>query len=138
MKNLIILSALIVLMPLGVAAQDEQSPPHSQTSAPATSRFEIVQSHLAAKWTFLLDKYSGAVYQLVTTKDDGLAWENIPVKGLPKPTTPSRVRYQLFTSGIAARHTFLINIETSKTWYIVNTKDEKGNEILAWEPFDDN
>jgi hypothetical protein len=59
----------------------------------ATSRFEIIQSPLAARWTFLLDKYTGRVQQLVKTKDDDNAWETMMVIGLPKAPLEPKVRY---------------------------------------------
>jgi hypothetical protein len=55
----------------------QESNRHQFSSVPDTSRFEIVQTELGAKYTFKIDKYNGTVYQLVKTKGDGLAWEII-------------------------------------------------------------
>ena len=112
---------------------------HQQTSLSSTARFEILQSSIAAKLTFRLDRYSGRVWQIVKTKDDDITWEEMPVIDLPKSKTASKPHFQLFTSGLAARHTFLIDNETGKTWVVVTSKrtDKDGSEyeINIWQPF---
>jgi len=122
-----------------VQADDFPPPPHQQTSPPSTARFEILQSSLAAKWTFRLDRYSGRVWQLVKTSDDDNTWEEMPVIGLPKAPNSAKPHFQLFTSGLAARHTFLINTDTGKTWVVVTSKrkDKDGveYEINIWDSF---
>jgi hypothetical protein len=61
-------------------------------------------------------------------------------KGLPVIKNPSRPRFQLFTSGLAARHTFLIDTDTGSSWVIVSVKrtSDTGTEIetIIWEPFE--
>jgi hypothetical protein len=59
------------------------------------------------------------------------------VIGLPKCTPDGKVRYQLFTSGLAARHTFLMNTENGRTWQVRTSKDSKGSEITAWFLFEE-
>jgi hypothetical protein len=120
---------------LPLYAQEEFRPATVQTSVPLTSRYEIVQSPLAAKWTFRLDKYCGQVSQLVKTKDDDVAWESMPVVGLIKCLSDSRPRFQLFSSGLAARHTYLLNVETGQSWVLSTVKDKKQGEITGWFPF---
>lgn len=136
MKHVILLALIIILTCAEINAQGEDHPPHAQTTSPPTARFEVVQSHLTAKWTFLLDKYTGNVFQLVKTKDDEMSWEKMKVYDLPAPKADLKVRYQIFTSGLAARHTFLLNIETGDTWLLVTGKDSKGIEYHAWQPFE--
>ena len=112
---------------------------HQSTTALPNSRFEIVQSTLAAKWTFRVDKFTGRVWQLVKTQDDDNTWEEMQVLEKPTVQTPNRSRFQLFTSAIAARHTFFIDSDTGKTWLVVNgkRKDKDGTEIEynLWQPF---
>lgn len=112
---------------------------HQVTTPPSGARFEVIQSTLAAKWTFRLDRYSGRIWMLVKTPDDDNAWEEMPVQERPQIQTPSRARFQLFTSGLAARHTFLLDADTGKSWLIVTgkRKDKEGNDIeyQVWQPF---
>ncbi|HMN79163.1 MAG TPA: hypothetical protein PKA20_04440, partial [Burkholderiaceae bacterium] len=112
---------------------------HQSTTSPAGSRFELVQSTLAARWTFKLDKYTGRVWQLVRTKDDDNTWEEMRVFDRPSVPGPARPRFQIFTSGLAARHTFLFDADTGKTWLVVTGKkkglDGAENEYNVWQPF---
>jgi len=59
--------------------------------------------------------------------------------GLPSTTGTAHAKFQIFTSGLAAQHTFLIDVETGKTWVISSEKttDKEGHEqeYSAWEPF---
>ena len=64
--------------------QPENSDVHQSTVLPSNAQFEVVQSELAAKWTFLLDRFTGHVWQLVGTADNGNAWESVRVIGLPE------------------------------------------------------
>jgi len=124
----------------GLHAQ-QPSDVHQQTTAPPNARFEGVQSELAARWTFRLDRFSGHVALLVRTKDDDNAWEDMEVLTLPFIAPPGRARFQLFTSGIAVRYTFLIDTETGKTWVVVTNKrksmDGTEYDVSRWVPFAD-
>ena len=51
---------------------------HAMTTQPPAARFEIVQSTVAARWTFRLDRYTGEVHQIVETEDGDL---NLAVDG---------------------------------------------------------
>jgi hypothetical protein len=112
---------------------------HQFTTAPAGARYEIVQSTLAARWTFRLDRFTGRVWQLVRTKDDDNAWEEMRVFERPQLQAPTRPRFQLFTSGLAARHTFLLDSDSGRTWVVVTGKrkeqDGTETEYNAWQPF---
>ena len=135
----LILPAVLLLS--GPAFAQQQSDLHQQTTTPPNARFEILQSELAARWTFRLDRFTGRVAQLVKAGDDKNAWEEMEVIGLPALSQASRPRFQLFTSGIAARYTFLIDNDTGKTWVVVTDKRTRSDgseyEITMWEPFPD-
>ncbi|MBC8637308.1 hypothetical protein IAG25_10840 [Caballeronia sp. EK] len=122
----------LALIPIGVAAQatNQQS---VMTGVPADARFEIVQSELAVRWTFKLDKFAGVVFQLVATKDGGVAWEEVPrLRGrTPDPATPNRVNYQIFLSGMVARNMLLLNVNSGATWQL-----QSGNDGISWVPFE--
>lgn len=126
-------------LPAAVLAQDRFTPPHQLTTPASTARFEVIQSPLVAKWTFRLDRYSGRVWQLVKTRDDDTTWEEMPVIDRPQIQPPSRPRFQLFSSGLAARHTFLIDGDTGKTWLITTGKRKRADgteyDLVLWQPF---
>lgn len=138
MKCLLLTFFILFVFPT-VASAQESSSPHYQTTPAATARYELVQSSLIARWTFRLDRFSGRVALLVKTMDDANTWQDMPVVGLPTIANPSSPRFQLFTSGIAARHTYLIDGQNGKTWMIVSVvqsaADGSQYETYEWQPF---
>ncbi|BCG45324.1 hypothetical protein GEOBRER4_n0077 [Citrifermentans bremense] len=102
-----------------VLAQGELSNVHQSTTTPSEARYEIIQSQLAARWTFRLDRYNGEVMQLLLNKEKENVWEKVMVVDLPRIKAPIRPRFQIFTSGLAARHTFLLDTVTGKTWTLI-------------------
>ena len=72
---------------------------HQMTTLPSDARHEIVQSPLAAQWTFRLDRYTGQVYQLVKTANDDFAWQPMPIVGYYDIPKPNRPRFVIFNSG---------------------------------------
>lgn len=132
--------AFLITISIPLLCQDFPSPAHQQTSPVPGARFEIVQSPLAAKWSFRLDRYSGRVCQLVKTRSGGTAWEEMLVIDLPPIKPPGHPRFQIFTSGLAARHTFLIDLDTGKTWEIAGSKgknqDGSSYDYTVWQLFE--
>lgn len=106
---------------------------HSATTSPLNSRYEIVSSTILARHTYRLDKFCGYIAQLVLISNGDNAWSNMPVQDLPR-CQGDKPRYQLFTSGIAAKHTYLINVDTGRTWQIMGFKNSSGNEDTGWFP----
>jgi hypothetical protein len=45
--------------------------------------------------------------------------------------------YQLFSSSLAARHTFLMNADSGASWILVSRKNRDGTESAAWAVFDE-
>lgn len=137
----IILLVLALLAAANSSAEDVQVTVQSPqvTTASPTARFEIVQSTLTAKATFRLDRYTGRVWELARTKNDESSWQETVVSERPPIQAPTRPRFQLFTSGLAVRHTFLLDGDTGKTWVLVTGKgkDKDGTEYeyRAWQLF---
>lgn len=128
---------LVFLVNLAVA-QPRDPVSHMSTTVGSQARYEFIQSSLAARWTFRLDRVCGYVSQVVSTKSDNMTFEAMFVMGLPTKCTPDgKIRYLLFTSGIAARHTFLLNTDTGKAWQLQSLKDKDNNDFVAWIPFED-
>jgi len=54
-------------------------------------------------------------------------------------STASKPRFPIFTSGLAARHTFLLDTESGRTWLVVAGKRKRPDgaeyEINVWQPF---
>jgi len=137
MQKLIAALFLITICPWVLS--QECADIHQSTTPPPGARFEIVQSELAARWTFRLDRFTGRVSQLVSTSDGGEAWQTMVVIDPPTNSATPHPRFQIFTSGLAAKHTFLLDADTGNTWVIVKStttnKDGKRAEDDVWEPF---
>lgn len=87
-------------------------------------RYEIVQSEMMRKLIFLLDKYTGDVYQNVLSSGKERAWRKLNKAGLSNDSTPqTQINYQLFIGGFSVQDIFLLNINTGETWYIYEDKD---------------
>jgi hypothetical protein len=131
------ISSLLLLLLLTLAAQGQQLAIHNQTTPPANARFEIVQSQNAAKWTFRLDRFSGHIWQLVRTHTGGNSWERMRVIDAPEASASGRPRFQLFLSGLAAKHTFLIDTDSGLTWTVTTLLDAADKETeIVWQPFE--
>ena len=121
-------------------SQDYPSPTHQPTSPVAGARYEIVQSELAVKATFRLDRFTGRIWELVKTADSDNAWQETEVHAHPLADKgSSRPHFQIFTSGIALRNTFLIDTDSGQTWTLVTGKSKSADgseyEYRAWQPF---
>jgi len=113
-----------------------QSP--QNTTTPPGARFEIVQSSRSVMLIFRLDRFSGQVWQFTQATDDSFVWSEMEVIERPTVSSPTRARFQLFTSGLMLRNTFLLDGDTGKSWLVVSKsrKDKEGNEyeIHLWQP----
>ena len=107
-----------VLMLISLAGQSwaQETNRNQFSSSPETSRCQIIQSEPAARITLKIDKYTGHVFQLVRGSK-GLSWQLIMAEKHPEDNaTPNQVNYQVFTSGLAVRMTYLLNVNTGATW----------------------
>jgi hypothetical protein len=122
-----------------LGAQENPADLHQQTTPPPNARYEIVQSELAARLTFRLDRFTGHIAQLVKNATDDDTWEPMLIIGLSEIKAPTRPRFQVFTSGLAARYTFLIDTGTGKTWVVTkntgHAKDGTEFDVSVWQPF---
>lgn len=136
-KKSLMVAALGCMLCAPVAARGDITL-HQSTAVDPESRYEIVQSQLAARWTFRLDRYTGEVMQLLLNKEKENIWEKVLVQDLPKLKSPARPRFQIFTSGLAARHTFLLDTVTGKTWTLIfdSVPTKEGEfEAVVFKPF---
>lgn len=108
---------ILVIVSLAHQAWPQETNRNQFSSAPNTARYEIVQSELGARITLKIDKYLGMVYLLVQG-DPKLHWRLMDIEN-KEAGTLDKVNYQIFTSGLGVRFTFLLNINTGSTWQLV-------------------
>jgi hypothetical protein len=128
----ILVPTLMVLAGSGLHAQEFERLIPQHSTVPAEARYEIVQSPRAARYTFLVDKERGLVSRLVIAGDSVVSWAPIPRMSHPagSPEHAGRVNYELYTSGVAAIYTFLVNVNSGATWRL--TADSAGG--MMWLP----
>ena len=131
----VVLTFAFSLLSGSAAAQSTKA--HQSTTQPPDSRFEIVQSPLAAKWTFRLDRHRGNIDQLVETQDGAMTWQDMFVLDLPDLSSTHKARFMIFTSGIAARFTLLMDSQTGRTWVLNSWSDTEdgSDQLVGWFPF---
>ncbi len=122
-----VIPAMILLCSAPTRAAEEQS--SVSTALGANARYEIVQSELVARATFRLDRVCGYVSQMVTGEDNRELWRPTLIQNKPPCTADGRIRYQLFSSGLMVRQTYLMNTDNGVTWRLV--ADTGSN--LFWE-----
>jgi hypothetical protein len=84
-----------------------------------------------------VDRFIGDVDQLaIDTKSGGYFWSRVRMELSALKDfhiyDDNRVHFQVFTSGIVIKDTFLMDISTGKTWVLV--KDQKDQQW--WEAVD--
>ena len=130
MKYLI--TVLLILLAPSIASSSDKYPNNQISTVPNSVRFEIVQSLLAVKGTFKIDKFTGNVFQLQVDSDGQKFWKKINkefIKG--EVIKKNNVNYQIFSSGIAMKFTYLINVNSGQTWQLIKDKDD----ILLFKTF---
>lgn len=127
MRN-VILAGMISLGFVATAKAQDTDPPASSL-VPVDARYEIVQSPLNIRDTFRLDRWSGATGVLLESPEDKrLVWRSIPMDDPPQ-VTPTKPRFQLTVSGVAAKGVYLIDTVTGDSW-VLTGKEPPGR----WQP----
>ena len=102
-------------------------------------RYKIVQSEVNPAHTFRLDRCTGKVSRLSTTKEDENVWENTMVQDLPAIQNTTEPRFEIFISSTDTEQIFLIDTKTGHSWVLKTTKMPKmmGRKatIYIWKPF---
>ena len=121
----------ILFAPFVINAQE--STYHVSTSVPDTARFEIVQSSVLVRLTFRIDKHTGRNWHVAEKTDGAFVWEEMYREGADDDQSDSeKPHYQIFSSGILAKQTILMNTDTGESWYVVEDSDSE----LFWTLFD--
>lgn len=117
MKKSLFLVTLVLTAASITFSQDFVRPPVG-TTAPSTLRHEIIEN---SSVTLRLDKYTGRVFLLSQCPQRsnigvGQCWKETIVLELPKPSSESSVRYQIFGQSGNNRLLLLLDTTTGKTW----------------------
>ena len=115
------LIACLILLTFPLSGQQNGS---NQTTSLCGGRWEFFMSEIAVRVSLKIDKYTGDVYQLVRRTDETLTWEIVPKEISYKDIKKQDViNYQLFSSGLGIRYTYLLNTNSGLTWQLVTDKN---------------
>lgn len=124
-KNEIIMRKwlLVLMVVISSSIYAQKTYESERTSAPE-GRYEIVQSSIRRSCTFKLDKYTGKVSMLVKTSDDRVVWQKMErEESFFDTKEENKINYQIFMGSHAAADCFLVNVNTGKTWMLVEDKN---------------
>ena len=127
------LTLLCLFVSPAVAQQEIR--PHEKTTYP-WGCYEIVQSQVARRHTFRLDKCTGTVDQMTEDANGGSGWERMPST---VPTIePDGARFALFVSGWTAKDMFLLDTHAGLTWRLTLISDHPTlpDDAPMWVPVD--
>ena len=116
MKRVIAILALAFVWVFNVSAEETKSDEHScqPVSTMADGRFEFIQAPSNYTKVFLLDKFTGRIWE-----DNGSFKEKIEeVEVVDKDSVvdTTRVNYQLYIHGDNYTRCYLLNIHTGDMW----------------------
>jgi hypothetical protein len=125
---------LVFLFALPLFGQESNALP-DRTSPAVNARFQMVQSPILARLTFLLDTWTGDIWNFVVDKNGNNSWEKTLVKTPNHWNLPAHQRFQIFLSGRLARVAILLDNDTGMTWQYVASSSDPQSEAL-WQPLD--
>jgi hypothetical protein len=95
----------LIVCSVGASALADDGPLVSAITATGPDpRFEVVQSTLLRRQTFLLDRWAGRVYVMTQSADSSNAWYEMAITDRPVVPKPAGDRFQLFYSLAAGWH----------------------------------
>ena len=117
--------AVVFLFALNLSSFSQDLKGSNQTTSLNGGRWEFFMSDIAVSMTFIIDKFTGDILQLVERKDKTMTWEYIQKEKSTKDIQKQDViNYQLFSSGLGIRYTFLLNTNSGLTWQLVKEENE--------------
>lgn len=120
MNKVFIFFCLIIFFPL--FGQEHSS---NQSTSFCGGRWEIFMSEVGAKISFKFDKYTGDIYQMVRAEDNSLIWQPMKKEESSKDIQKTDIiNYQLFSSGLGIKYTFILNTNSGLVWQLVSNYDE--------------
>jgi hypothetical protein len=119
-QNLVLIGCVcaIVFGAVAYAQLPKQEP--VATSPPAFAVYELIQNSRARKETYLLNRYTGDSWQLVETTRR-YAWQKISKEVHNEDAVPkdwAEPVYQVSTSGLTVKGTYMVNVITGATWLL--------------------
>lgn len=116
MKRFVVVFVFALASWLSASAESEKSEGcrHMPVSTAADGRFEFIQAPSNYAKAFLLDKYTGRIWENNGVIKDKV--EEVEVEQMVAVSDTTRVNYQLYIHGNNYAKCFLLNIHTGDMW----------------------
>jgi hypothetical protein len=111
--------------------QDLRSVQQQATTPPPDARFELFQSKIAPAWTLKLDRITGNVDQLVSSKSGSLVWAKMRVLPHPKALNAAKPHFEIFAADAPTQAILLFDTESGATWQLISKGD-----VSVWQPLE--
>lgn len=123
MKWMPFATVFFLILPCSLKGQNLEPTQHQASTLPSDARFEIFQSVPGEGWTLMLDRVTGSVERLLSTKSGGLVWEKMRVLPHPKAVNSTKPHFQIFVSSFPGmgKVTLLLDTESGATWKLIPT-----------------
>lgn len=124
-------TALFLTLACTAMGQGPGSVQRQATTPPIDSRFEIFQSELASTWTLKLDRITGDIDQLVSSKSGNLVWAKMKVLPHPHAVNTAKPHFQILVAELPTRAILLLDTESGATWQLIAK-----NGSSVWQPME--
>lgn len=115
---------LLAIIALPMMAADDVTVQIPVSSDMGHGRYEYIESTIARKGSFLIDKYEGRVWKVVRSSEyaDNQMLQEVYIDK-PADSPSDSIRYQLYMGGMMFRDCFLVNIYTGEVWVYTRQRD---------------
>lgn len=131
MTRTVMVTTLFLTLVCTAMGQDLRSVQHQATTAPLDARFELFQSELSSTWTLKLDRITGNVDRLVSSKSGNWVWAKMRVLPHPKALNMTKPHFEIFAADSPTQAILLLDTESGATWQLISKEDAS-----VWQPIE--
>jgi hypothetical protein len=127
------LAAAVLLLSLECTAMGQSPRPVSirATTPPLDSHFEIFQSEIAPTWTLRLDRVTGNIDQMVSSKTGNIIWVKMRILPHPRAVNIAKPHFQILAADTPIPAVLLLDTESGATWQLMAKENSS-----VWQPIE--
>ena len=131
MSRIVISVVFVLTLALTAMGQNPLPVQRESTTRLTDARFEIFQSDVSMIGTLRLDRVTGNVDQLVSSKSGNLVWAKMRVLPHPQALNMTKPHYEIVVVGLPSQVLLLLDTESGATWQL-NSKEN----VSVWQPIE--
>jgi len=127
------LIAALLFLTVAFTAMGQNPPPaqRQSTTWPVDARFEIVSSDMALVGTLRLDRVTGNVDQLVSSRSGNWVWAKMRVLPHPQAVNLTKPHYEIVIAHSPSQAVLLLDTESGATWQLSSKEN-----VSVWQPIE--